>query len=179
MLRRRAGREAKRRLARASDLVEPYAVSRRRKDRATDEDARTTTEEDQDASLIRAFDFIESCIGPFGDAGNEPTPAVDPAEDWSAYPKHTAWRIPPGLLYWLTVVAAAVIARRMTGSITRAVIAALLASATIMVLEIVLRMIDPRIARRLGLARGRSDAVLFGASAFLGAASGIAIAYLL
>jgi hypothetical protein len=147
---------------------------------ATDEDAGTTTEEDRDASLIRALDFIESCLAPFGDAENEPSATVDVPEEWPAvpYPKHTAWRIPRGFLYWLIVGAAAVIAWRLTESITRAAIAALLASAIVMMLEIVLRMVDPRIARRLGLARGRSGAVLFGASAFLGVAAGIAIAYL-
>jgi hypothetical protein len=86
--------------------------------------------------------------------------------------------VPRGLIYWLSVAAAASVTWRLNGSLLDSAIAALIASAAVILLELVLRTIDPRIARRLGLARGRFDVVMYGAGAALGIAAGIAIAYL-
>ena len=143
----------------------------------------TTDPEEREAALARALDFLDSCLHSLADAPTssferpaEPAAAVAPPQ--AIEPKYSAWRLPRGLIYWLSVGGAASVTWRLSASLLRAAIAALVASAAIILLELALRTIDPRIARRLGLARGRSDALMYGAAALAGVAGGIAIAYL-
>ena len=119
----------------------------------------TTDPEEREAALARALDFLDSCLRSLTDA---PTSSLEPPAELPAAvappqavaPKLSAWRLPRGLIYWLSVGGAASVTWRLSGSLLRAAIAALLASAAIILLELALRTIDPRIARRLGLARG-------------------------
>jgi hypothetical protein len=55
----------------------------------------------------------------------------------------------------------------------------LTASAALIGLELLLRMIDPRLARRLGFARPHHGATFYGAGAVLGAGTGLAIAHII
>jgi hypothetical protein len=175
-------------VSRTRALIEAYALTPEQQ-REAQERTRNANEsqDDSEAALVRALDFLDSCLRPLTETGAGRTheeaavtgvataAAAPPA---ALEPRHSAWRLPRGLVYWLGVVAAASVTWRMSASLLDAAIAGLLASAAIIILEIVLRMIDPRVARRLGLARGRAGALMYGASAFFGVAAGIAIAYL-
>ena len=61
-------------------------------------------------------------------------------------------RIPRGLLYWFGVGVAAGATWRLTSSLYETAVAALVVSAVLIGLELLLRLVDPRIARRLGFA---------------------------
>jgi hypothetical protein len=143
-----------------------------------------TDREDGEEALVRTLDFLDSCLLPFEaepatalEQPGETTAVADPMP--TVEPKHWAWRVPRGLVYWLSVAAAASITWRATASLLESAIAALTASAVVILVELALRAIDPRIARRLGFARGRSDALMCAAGAVLGIAAGVAIPYLL
>ena len=62
-----------------------------------------------------------------------------------------------GVLYWLAVGIAGGSAWWSASSLYQAAVAALIASGAVMTVEIVLRAIDPAIARRLGLDRRRAS----------------------
>jgi hypothetical protein len=180
-VRQRVGRVAETQVSRTRALIEAYS-STPDQQRERGEGGATDPEE-REAALARALDFLDSCLRSLTDA---PMSSLErPAELAAAVappqaiePKHPAWRLPRGLIYWLSVGGAASVTWRLSASLLRAAIAALVASAAIILLELALRTIDPRIARRLGLARGRSDALMYGAAALTGVAGGIAIAYL-
>jgi hypothetical protein len=87
-------------------------------------------------------------------------------------------RIPRGLLYWFGVGVAAGATWRLTSSLYETAVAALVASAALIGLELVLRMVDPRLARRLGFARTHRGATFYGAGALLGLGTGLAAAHI-
>jgi hypothetical protein len=168
-------------VSRARALIEAYSSTPdQQRERG---EAEKTPREEGEAAIVRALDFLDSCLLPLAD---DPSSSLERRTQAAAAvappvaiePTHSAWRLPRGLLYWLSVAGAAGLTWRLSASLLRAAIAALLASAVIILLELALRTIDPRIARRLGLARGRSDALMYGAGALLGVAGGVAIAYL-
>jgi uncharacterized protein YjeT (DUF2065 family) len=169
--------------------------------------AEPASEEGEGNAIVQALDFLDSCVLPFTeqDPSRYTGPAEDTvgpttvdgpttvevpdstaaaassaprAREQALPPKHSAWRVPRGLIYWLSIGAAASTMWRQSSSLLQVAIAALVASALVIVLELALRMINPRIARRLGLARGQSDAAMYGAGAVLGLVAGIAIVYL-
>src|SRR5207249_2682797 len=72
-------------------------------------------------------------------------------------------RIPRGLLYWFGVGVAAGATWRRTSSLYETAVAALVVSAVLIGLELLLRLVDPRIARRLGFARTHRGATFYGA----------------
>jgi hypothetical protein len=166
-------------VSRARALIEAYSSTPdQQRERG---EAGNTAREEGEAAIVRALDFLDSCLLPLPD---DPSSSLErrtqaaAARPATIEPTHSAWRLPRGLLYWLSVAGAAGVTWRASGSLLHAAIAALLASAVIILLELALRTIDPRIARRLGLARARPDALMYGAGALLGVAGGIAIAYL-
>jgi uncharacterized membrane protein len=166
-------------VSRTRVLIEAYGLPPGREREEQDESRNVATKKDErEAALVRALDFLDSCLSGFGET-DEAT-VVEPRTELLATPepKHVALQIPRGLLYWVSVVTAATVSWRLNESLLHAAIASLLASATIIVLEIVLRLIDPRMARRLGLAQGRTDALIYSAAACFGIAAGAAIAYL-
>lgn len=172
-------------MSRSRALIEAYSSTPVPKaETAKRTHAGEATPEAGDAAVVRALDFLDACLRPFTDLDPRSSPerpaeldvAVAPPQ--AVAPKHFAWRLPRGLIYWLSVGGAASASWRLSASLLRTAIAALLASAAVILLELALRTIDPRIARRLGLARGRSDVLMYGAAALAGVAGGIAIAYL-
>jgi hypothetical protein len=166
-------------------LIEAYASPPNQRREAPGQGATPeTAREDGEDAVVRAFDFLDSCVLPLE---AHPARSLEQSGESTAAlvrlptvePKHSAWRLPRGLVYWLSVAAAAAITWRLSASLLDSAIAALTASAVVILAELALRTIDPRIARRLGLARGRSDALMYAAGAVLGIAAGIAIPYLL
>jgi len=89
------------------------------------------------------------------------------------------WRIPRGLLYWLGVGVAGGATWRLTSSLYEMAVAALVASAALIALELLLRAIDPRLARRLGFARTQRGAMFYGAGAVLGLGAGLAVTHVM
>jgi hypothetical protein len=89
------------------------------------------------------------------------------------------WRIPRGLLYWFGVGVAGGTTWRLTSSLYELTVAALAASAALIGLELLLRVIDPRLARRLGFARTQQGASFYGAGAALGVGTGLVIAHII
>jgi hypothetical protein len=89
------------------------------------------------------------------------------------------WRIPRGLLYWFGVGVAGATTWRLTSSLYELAVAALAASAALIGLELLLRVIDPRLARRLGFARAHQGASFYGAGAVLGVGTGLLIAHII
>lgn len=166
-------------------LIEAYSSRPKEQEETREEDEHAPTRQaEAEAAVVRALDFLDSCVLPFDESDPEsatepPETAAVTAPSATVEPRHSAWRLPRGLLYWVSVAAAAGVTWRLSGSLLDSAIAALVASAAVILLEIGLRTIDPRIARRLGLAQGRFDVVMFSAAAALGLAAGIAIAYLL
>jgi hypothetical protein len=77
------------------------------------------------------------------------------------------------------VGAAASATWRSSSSLYLTAVAALVASAALIVVELLLRAIDPRIARLLGLARAREGTALYATGAALGLATGVVAVYLL
>jgi hypothetical protein len=173
-------------MSRSRALIEAYASPPDQRHEASAQDALPEGDRDIDEdAVVRAFDFLDSCVLPLEahpsralQQPDESTPVADSVSLPIVEPKHSAWRLPRGLIYWLSVAAAATITWRLTTSLLDSAIAALTASAVVILVELALRTIDPRIARRLGLARGRSDAVMYAAGAALGVGAGIAIPYL-
>jgi hypothetical protein len=88
-------------------------------------------------------------------------------------------RIPRGLLYWFGVGVAGGATWRLTSSLYEMTVAALAASAALIGLELLLRVIDPRLARRLGFARTQQGASFYGAGAALGVGTGLVIAHII
>jgi hypothetical protein len=103
-------------------------------------------------------------------------PAAAPADRAS---RAANWRIPRGLLYWFGVGVAGGTTWRLTSSLYEMTVAALAASAALIGLELLLRVIDPRFARRLGFARTHEGASFYGAGAALGVGTGLAIAHII
>jgi hypothetical protein len=89
------------------------------------------------------------------------------------------WRMPRGLLYWLGLGVAGGVTWRMTSSLYETTVAALVASAALIGLELLLRLVDPRLARRLGFARSHRGAAFYGAGAVLGLGTGLAVTHIL
>ena len=174
-------------MSRSRALIEAYASPPDQRREAPGQGATPETDrEDGEDAVVRAFDFLDSCVLPLEahparalEQTDESTAAAGSVSAPTVEPKHSAWRVPRGLVYWVSVAAAASITWRVSASLLDSAIAALTASAVVILVELALRTIDPRIARRLGLARGRSDAVMYAAGAVLGIAAGIAIPYLL
>ena len=154
--------------------------------------------------MLSALEFLEACVLPLPDLKRGPPPAdsqegptttvvdsADAAMQGRAAPavpdsaptdgdsRLARWRVPRGLLYWLGVGATAGAAWRLTSSPFDIAVAALAASAALIGLELLLRMIDPRLARRLGFARARLGAAFFGASVALGVGTGLAVAHIM
>ena len=178
-------------MSRSRALIEAYGLTQNRQREAPRRGDKTSSEErDGNAAIVQALDFLDSCVLPFKE--QHPSRHIGPAEDTvvpntleppgsaaaAGSAKHSVWRVPRGLIYWLSIGAAASTMWRQSSSLYRVAIAALAASAVIILLELALRMVNPRIARRLGLARVQSDAAMYGAGAALGLVAGIAIVYL-
>jgi hypothetical protein len=194
--------------SRTRGLIEAYASTSDREIDADREAAQATTApRNPDPAILSALDFLESCVvSPLdvdADTGSATTartvvrnapgleaPAVAPASPTTAKTQTlapararrwsglAAWWVPRGLLYWLAVGTAASAAWRSWSSPYRTAVAALVASAAVIVVELILRTIDPRIARRLGLARAREGVAPYAAGALLGLATGVVAAYI-
>jgi hypothetical protein len=156
----------------------------------------------EDSGLLRALDFLDSCLLPEPDVERslplpevaKPAPAADPAS-WVTVDEPTLrptalastpevrvsrfarLRIPHGLLYWFGVGVAAGTSWRLTSSLYDMTIAALVASAALIGLELLLRTVDPRLARRLGFARMHRTATFYGAGTMLGLGTGLVAAH--
>jgi hypothetical protein len=156
----------------------------------------------EDSGLLRALEFLDACLLPEPDVERSPSlpevtkpaPAADPAsrvtvDDPGLQPTARAsrrelrgsrfarLRIPHGLLYWFGVGVAAGATWRLTSSRYDMTIAALGASAALIAVELLLRTVDPRLARRLGFARMRRRTTFYGASAVLGLGTGLVAAH--
>ena len=142
----------------------------------------------EDSGLLRALEFLDTCLLPEPAVERSPPPAElaqpAPVSDPAASPltvgdpglrptardstpevhvsRFAHWRIPHGLLYWVGVGVAAGTTWRLTSSLYDMTIAALVASAALIGLELLLRTVDPRLARRLGFARMRRRATFYG-----------------
>jgi hypothetical protein len=164
---------------------------------------------EENSDLLRALDFLHACLLPEphverglppSDSGAKSVPAAEtpspgvtvdvaalqtaaPAVPGSASADHDSraanWRIPRGLLYWFGVGGAGGATWRLTSSLYEMTVAALAASAALIVLELLLRVIDPRLARRLGFARPHQGASFYGAGAVLGVGTGLVIAHII
>ena len=88
------------------------------------------------------------------------------------------WRIPRGLLYWFGVGVAGGATWRLTSSLYEMTVAALAASAALIGLELLLRVVDPRLAHRLGFARTHRRATFYGAGAILGLGTGLVVTHI-
>lgn len=185
--------------SRTRGLIEAYASTPDRQIDADRETAEATTvPRNADPAILAALDFLDSCVSsPLGvDPGTSAAaagtvPAVARALPTTAETETLApararrryglaeWRIPSGQLYWLAVGAAASATWRSSSSLYFTAMAALVASAALIVVELLLRAIDPRIARRLGLARGREGSALYAFGALLGLATGVVAVYIL
>jgi hypothetical protein len=146
----------------------------------------------EDSGLLRALEFLDACLLPEPDVERSPSlpevtkpaPAADRAsrvtvDDPGLQPTALAstpevhvsrfarLRIPHGLLYWAGVGVAAGTTWRLTSSLYDMTIATLSASAVLIALELLLRTVDPRLARRLGFARMHRRTTFYGAGAVL------------
>jgi hypothetical protein len=157
----------------------------------------------EDSGLLRALEFLDTCLLPEPNVERsppppevaKPAPVADPAaspltvDDPGLRPtplgsmpevhvsRFAGFRIPHGLLYWFGVGVAAGTTWRLTSSLYEMTIAALVASAALIGLELLLRTVDPRLARRLGFARMHRRATFYGAGAVLGVGSGLVAAH--
>jgi hypothetical protein len=155
----------------------------------------------EDSGLLRALEFLDACLLPEPDVERSPLPEVakpapeaDPVsrvkmDDPELRPtalgstpdvhvsRFARLRIPHGLLYWLGVGVAAGTTWRLTSSLYDMTIVALVVSAALISLELLLRTVDPRLARRLGFARMRRRATFYGAGAVLGLGTGLVAAH--
>jgi hypothetical protein len=113
---------------------------------------------------------------PLQTAAAPAAPAAAPADQDSRAANR---RIPRGLLYWFGVGIAGGATWRLTSSLYEMTVAALAASAALIGLELLLRLIDPRLARRLGFARPHQGSSFYGAGAVLGVGTGLVIAHII
>jgi hypothetical protein len=162
-----------------------------------------------DPGLLRALEFLDACVLPPPDLGRSPPPpesravstggdspglrvamantamqrpagpAIPESAPTDRASRFAGWQVPRGLLYWLGVGAAAGAAWRLTSSPFGMAVAALAASAVLIGLELLLRMIDPRLAHRLGFARAQRGAAFYGAGVALGVGTGLAVAHVM
>jgi hypothetical protein len=157
------------------------------------------------AEVARALDFLDSCLelaavtstpitAPAAPAVEEaPKQRVELVESSPREPTNeqaiprrphpapqlvSRVRLPRGVLYWLAVGVAGSFAWRSSSSLYDAAVAALAASATVIVVELVLRTVNPRIARHLGLARPETRVMLYTAGALLAVMTGVAVSYI-
>ena len=157
----------------------------------------------EDSELLSALEFLDACLLPEPDVERGPPRANsgarseaaadtaasgvmidDPALQSTAAAGHDSrvaprWRIPRGLFYWFGVGVAAGATWRLTSSLYETAVAALVVSAVLIGLELLLRLVDPRIARRLGFARTHRGATFYGTGALLGLGTGLAVAHIL
>jgi hypothetical protein len=163
----------------------------------------------EDSELLRALEFLDAWLLPKPEVERGPPPdevgakpaavadtaaaqvtVYDPAPQTGAAPaaldsapaahdSRIARRIPRGLLYWFGVGAAGGATWRLTSSLYKMTVAALVASAALIALELLLRAIDPRLARRLGFARTQRGAMFYGAGAVLGLGAGLAVTHVM
>jgi hypothetical protein len=163
----------------------------------------------EDSELLQALEFLDACLllepdveesPPSAEVDAKPAPVADTAASRvevddpalqttaaaaldSAPAAHDSrvarWRIPRGLLYWSGVGAAAGATWRLTSSLYEMTVAALVASATLIALELLMRAVDPRLARRLGFARTQRGAMFYGAGAALGLGTGLAVTHIM
>jgi hypothetical protein len=161
-----------------------------------------------DPGLLRALEFLDACVLPPPGLGRSSPPpdtqaistgdsrglrvaAANAAVQTPAGPaipdsaptdrdsRFAGRQVPRGLLYWLGVGAAAGAAWRLTTSPFGMAVAALVASAILIALELLLRMIDPRFAHRLGFARAQRGTAFYGAGLALGVGTGLAVAHVM
>jgi hypothetical protein len=140
-----------------------------------------------DVALAHALAALDSCVALLQEAPtrSEPAPtedatperALENAATTRAAQRLARLHLPRGLLYWLVVGVTASLAWHSTSSLYEAVVAGLIASAAVITLEIVLRAVDPSIARRLGLGRPRSGVLFYASGALIAMVIGVAIAY--
>jgi hypothetical protein len=159
----------------------------------------------EDSELVKALEFLDACLLPEPDVERSPSPPEQPAPVAataasrvrmyerplrttsaaldSAPPANDSrvarWRIPRGLLYWFGVGVAGGATWRLTSSLYEMAVAALAASAALIGLELLLRVLDPRLARRLGFARTQRGAMFYGAGAVLGLGTGLAVTHIM
>jgi hypothetical protein len=170
-------------VSRTRALIEAYSRTPDQEREAPEQGGASEADrEDREEALVRALDFLDACLLPLDADFPRRLDSLDGAGAAIASAEieapHSTWHLPRGLLYWLSVAGAASVTWRLSGSVLHSAVAVLTASASVILLELALRTIDPRAARRLGLARGRSDALIYGAAGVgLGIAGGIAIAY--
>lgn len=170
-------------MSRTRALIEAYSRTPDQEREAPEQGASEADRKDGEEALLRALDFLDTCLLPLEAESQRPHDSVDGAgaaiaSSAEVEAPHSTWHLPRGLLYWLSVAAAASVTWRLSGSVLHSAVAVLTASASVILLELALRTIDPHAARRLGLARGRSDALIYGSAGVgLGIAGGIAIAY--
>jgi hypothetical protein len=167
--------------SRPRSLIEAYAFD-------PAEDAPETVDQPnarqhENPELLSALEFLAACVLPESDVEGGRTPADSGAKsaaaaDTDASGRIARRRIPRGLIYWVGVGVSAGATWRLTSSIYEAAVAALVASAALIGLELLLRMVDPRIARRLGFARTHRGATFYGAGTLLGLGTGLAIAHI-
>jgi hypothetical protein len=159
------------------------------------------------SDLLKALEFLDACLllETYAERGLPPADSDarsiaaaettasgvtvdDPALQTTAAPaaapavrdsRAANWRIPRGLLYWFGVGVAGGTTWRLTSSLYELTVAALAASAALIGLELLLRVIDPRLARRLGFARAHQGASFYGAGAVLGVVAGLVIAHII
>jgi hypothetical protein len=190
--------------SRTRGLIEAYGSTPHEPVEDLEADDAPALPHDGDPGVLSALEFLEACVLPLPDLKRGPPPAdpqagptttvadsADPAMQARAAPavpdaaptdrdsRLAHWRVPRGLLYWLGVGAAAGAAWRLTSSPFEIAVAALVASAALIGLELLLRLIDPRLARRLGFARARRGAAFYGASVALGVGTGLAVAHVM
>lgn len=190
--------------SRTRDLIEAYGSTPDEPVEDLEADDAPALSHHGDPGVLSALEFLEACVLPLPDLERGPPPAdsqegptttvADSAglqktmADAPAVPdsaprgrdsRLARWRVPRGLLYWLGVSAAAGAAWRLTSSPFEIAVAALVASAALIALELLLRVIDPRLARRLGFARARRGAAFYGASVALGVGTGLAVAHIM
>lgn len=157
----------------------------------------------EDSGLLRALEFLDTCLlpepdverspplpevakpAPVADAAASPLTLADPGLRLTALDstpevhvsRFARLRIPHGLLYWFGVGVAAGTTWRLTSSLYDMTIAALVASATLIGVELLLRTMDPHLARRLGFARMHRRTSFYGAGAVLGLGTGLVAAH--
>jgi hypothetical protein len=193
---------------RSRSLIEAYGSNpQRTEDDGTVAIDQPEVVRSEDSELLRAFEFLDACLLrephverglPPADSGAKSAPASDtpasgmtvddPALRTAAVPgpapadpdaRTGSWRIPRGLLYWFGVGIAGGATWRLTSSLYEMTVAALAASAALIGLELLLRLIDPRLARRLGFARPHQGSSFYGAGAVLGVGTGLVIAHII
>jgi hypothetical protein len=165
---------------RPRSLIEAYASPARREDDRTEAVDQPDALHPENQDLLSALEFLDACLLPEPDLEGGPPPALAvPGRALADHDSRAArWRIPRGLIYWSGVGVTAGATWRLTSSLYVMAVAALVASAALIGLELLLRMVDPRIARRLGFARTHRGTTFLGAGALLGLGTGLAVAHI-